>query len=135
MRGGADPGYCRFHHRVIGVVVIGRMSERRTGPYPTRVTLALRIPANQQSARRIGVSTPFGAVSTRENSILVPGVSDFYIYERMNEPGMGPYPPRVALALRAAANQRSARGIGVSTPCGAVLTRENSIFVPQLSEW
>ena len=31
------------------------------------------------------------------------------------------------------ANQRSARGIEVSTPCGAVSTREKSIFVPGLS--
>ena len=46
----------------------------------------------------------------------------------------GPYPPRVALALRAPENQRSALAIGVSTPCDAVSTRDNSIFVPRLSE-
>ena len=45
----------------------------------------------------------------------------------MSEPGMGPYPPWVSLALRAPVNQRSARGIGVSRPCGAVSTRVNSI--------
>ena len=44
------------------------------------------------------------------------------------------YPPRVVLALRPPADKRSASGIGVSTPCGAVSTRENSIFVSGLSE-
>ena len=48
---------------------------------------------------------------------------------RISEPGMGLYPPRIALPLRAPANQRSTRGIGVSTSCGAVSTRKNSIFV------
>ena len=48
--------------------------------------------------------------------------------------GTWPYFPRFVLALRAPANQRSARGIGVSTPFRVVLTRENSIFVPGASE-
>ena len=94
----------------------------------------LRAPANQRSAREIGVSTPCGAVSTRENSIFVPGLSELQGYRRMSEMGTGPYPPRVALDLRALANRRSARGIEGSTPCGAVSTRENSTFVPGLSE-
>ena len=55
-------------------------------------------------------------------------------YGGIYETGMGTYPPRVALALHAPANQRSARGIGISTPCGAVSTRENSIFAPGVPE-
>ena len=48
--------------------------------------------------------------------------------------GRSPGPPRVSLALLAPANQRSARGIGISTPCGAVSTQENSIFVPGVTQ-
>ena len=38
------------------------------------------------------------------------------------------------LDFRAPANQRSADGVGVSTPCGAVSTRGITVFVPALSE-
>ena len=38
------------------------------------------------------------------------------------------------LCVRSPANQRSAGGTGVSTPCGAVSTRGITIFVPGLSE-
>ena len=157
------------------------------GPYPPRVTVALRAPANERLTNGIGISTPCGVVSARENSIFVLGVSELQGYGRMPEPGwgpilpglpshyapqsigdrlvglafshragrcrpgrirfsslgcrscrgmegclnrMGPCPPRVAVALRAPKNQRSARGNWVSAPCGAVSTRENSIFRP-----
>ena len=66
----------------------------------------------------------------------------------MLKPGMGPN-PRVdwgrsngdvtlfshncARSTRTV-NQRSARGIGVSTPCGAVSSQENTIVVPGVSE-
>ena len=46
--------------------------------------------------------------------------------------GTWPYLSPIVLALRALANQRLARGTRVSTPCGAVATRDNSIFVPEL---
>ena len=42
---------------------------------------------------------------------------------------MGPYPPWVELAPRAPANQQSASGVGVSTPCGTVSTRGTTVFV------
>ena len=42
----------------------------------------------------------------------------------------GCYLPRVARAPPASANQRSASGIGVFTPCGAVSTRGTTVFVP-----
>ena len=209
--------------------------------YPPGMALALWAPANQQLANGIGVSTQCGAVSTRENSVIVPGLLELSRYERMSEPGMGPilpgcgligrlglphragryqpggfrfrppfdrvvdawkdfrtvdgalsspdgagsiynpqtisgqpavlgfphrawrrrpgrtlflptgwwsckyreifmiqawsqgYPPRVALALRPPANQRSANGIGISTPCRAFSTREKYIFIPGVS--
>ena len=48
---------------------------------------------------------------------------------------MGTYPPRGRwLYVRSPANQRSACGAGVSTPCGAVSTRGITVFVPRLSE-
>ena len=43
-------------------------------PYPPRVALAPRTPANQQSGSGIGVSTPYGAVPTRGTTVFVPGV-------------------------------------------------------------
>ena len=36
--------------------------------------------------------------------------------------------------FRAPANQRLAGGVGVSTPCGAVPTRQITVFVPALSD-
>ena len=56
------------------------------------------------------------------------------MYGRISDPGMGPYPPRVLLAPRTSANHRSADGGGVSTPCGAVLTRAIAVCVPSWSE-
>ena len=35
-----------------------------------------RAPANQRSARGVGVSTPIGAVSTRGITVCVPGLSE-----------------------------------------------------------
>ena len=71
-----------------------------------------------------------GGVDPVDNSIFVPGVSELQICGRMSEPRRRAYPPRVALALRAPANQRSACGIAVSIPCGAVSTRENRFLSP-----
>ena len=87
------------------------MSEPGMGPYPPQVALALRDSANQQSTRKIGVSTPCGAGRCRYGRTLFssPGCRSC---RGMPEPGMGTYPPRVALALCALVNQRSARGIG-----------------------
>ena len=49
--------------------------------------------------------------------------------------GWGAILPRGALTLcMSPGNQRSASGVGVSTPCGAVSTREKTIFVPGVSE-
>ena len=61
--------------------------------------LYIRISANQRSAGGAGVSTPYGAVSTRGNSRFIPGLSNLKIYERSSDLGMRNYPPRGALAL------------------------------------
>ena len=55
---------------------------------------------NQQSASEVGVSTPCGVVSTRGTTVFVPDLMELQIYGRIYEPGMGPYPPRVAPAKR-----------------------------------
>ena len=44
--------------------------------------------------------------------------------------GMRPYPPRVALAQQNPTNQRSVRGVGISTPCVVVSTTRISVFRP-----
>ena len=102
-----------------------------------RRALAPGAPVNQQSPSGVGVSTPCGAVSTREIYVFVPRLLELYRYGRIRDPGMGNYHPRVrrdlgvvprgnsrrVLASRAPANQQSPSGAGVSTPCGAVSTR------------
>ena len=72
---------------------------------------------------------------------------EMYIYGRISERGMEPYPPRVRrdldlvprgnsrsalVPLLAPANQRSVDGGGIYTPCGAVLSRGITVFVPGL---
>ena len=51
-------------------------------------------------------------------------------------PVMGPYTPRFALAFHTNTGQSVIGwwGFGISTPCGALLTRGNSDFVLRLSE-
>ena len=52
------------------------------------------------------------------------------MYGRISDPGMGPYYlTPVALAPRTPANQQSASGVGVFTPCGAVSTWGTTVFV------
>ena len=46
---------------------------------------------------RVGVSTPCGAVSTRETAVFVAGLLELYMYGRIHDAGLGPYPPWVAL--------------------------------------
>ena len=76
--------------------------------------------------------TPCGTMSTRRITVssLVHGT--FGRYGRTLYSGMGPYPPQVRLTARISANWRWADGVGVSTPCGTVLTREITVFVPNL---
>ena len=49
------------------------------------------------------------------------------MYGRTSDPGMGPYLPRVELAL-------CGSQVGVCTPCGSVSTRGNTVFVSDPSE-
>ena len=48
------------------------------------------------------------------------------MYRMIYDPGMGPYPPVVALTVPTQ--------FGVSIPCGAVLTRKTTVLVPGLME-
>ena len=48
----------------------------------------------------VGVPTPWGAVSIRGITVFVLGLSELSLYGRISDPEMGPYPHRVALALR-----------------------------------
>ena len=100
--------------------IYGRVFVQGIELYTPRVPLASRTRANQRSAGEVGVSTPFGAVSTRGITVFVTDSLKLYMYGRISDPGMIPYPPRAALAPQTRANQRSASGIGVSTTCGAV---------------
>ena len=134
MRGGVNPGEHHFRSRCVGVV------EKRRNLLPGHGALSSTGGADStrssQSAigeRDWGFHIVRGGAIPEDSRFHPWGVgvvvirTDFWT-------GDGPYHPRVALALHAPANQRSARGIGVSIPCGAVLTREQSIFVPGVSE-
>ena len=49
---------------------------------------------------QLGVSTPSGAVSTMGTSVFIPGLLKLSLYGRISDPGMGSYPPWMAMALR-----------------------------------
>ena len=89
-------------------------------PYPPRLASTPRTPANQQSASAVWVSTPCGAASTRRIAAFVSGVLELYIYGRIYDLKMVPYPPRAALAPRTAANQQSASRWGFHTVRGDI---------------
>ena len=65
-------------------------------------------------------------------TVFVLDLLELHMYGRLFVPGMGPYNPRVPLASRTPANQQSASGVGVSTPCGVVSNRGTTVFVPDL---
>ena len=48
----------------------------------------------------VGVSTSWGAVSARENTVFVLGVLELSLYGRISDPGMGRYLYRMAMAPR-----------------------------------
>lgn len=93
--------------QMLSVLEVGpyRIRVRRNCPplvalYLPRVTLPLRTPpVNQRLTNRIGVSTPCGAVLTKENLVPVRGLSELSGYGRISEPRMGRYPPVLALTL------------------------------------
>ena len=98
-------------------------------PYLPRAALAPRTPANKKQAVGVGVSTPCRYVPGGP-PFSSPVCRELYMYVRILDPRMGPYPPRVVLAPRIPANHQSAIGVVVSTPCGAVSTRRTTVFVP-----
>ena len=103
--------------------------------FPGVPWLYVRSPANQQPASGAGVSTPCGAVSTRETTVFVPRLSELQMYGGSCDPGMGLCRPRVALILFSSPSQSAIGRRGwVSTPCGAVSTRGITLFVTGLSE-
>ena len=75
-------------------------------------------------ANGTGVSTPWGEVSTRENSIFFSRLSNFRIYGMTPGPGMGTNRPRVELALQYTNPSQLEIGrsvaLGISTLCGEV---------------
>ena len=112
--------------------------------------------ANFRLTGGIEVFTPSRSISTRENSIFVPGMRSqramdgflncqramdgFFNWEwvlirrvcgrtERGQTSKWLCPPQVQLALRAPANQRSVREIAVSTPNRLVSIRHNSRFV------
>ena len=49
---------------------------------------------------RVGVSKSCGTISTWGTTVFVPGLLKLYMYGNISDRGMGPYPSRMALALR-----------------------------------
>ena len=113
-----------------------------------RRAMAPEAPAIRQSASGTGVSTPFKAVSTRQVLLCGFGLLELLgygmtsdLWMRTNplqvrrDRGLGPRRnPRHAVAPKASANQQSASGTGVSTPCGTVSSWEICLYVPVLLE-
>ena len=94
-----------------------------------------------------GLGFPHRAGRCRSGGLrFVPGLLELWRYGRICDPGMITYLPRVrrdhdvsprnnsrsVLAPWAPANQQSASGVGISTPCGVVSTRGISVFGPGL---
>ena len=89
------------------------------------------------SDRPVGLGFPHRAGRVRPGgSPFRPRFSELKMYEGLYDTGMGSYRARVALALFSNPSQSAIgrRGVGVSTPCGAVSTRRITVFVPGLSE-
>ena len=124
-----------FVSGVLELYMYGKIYDLKMVPYPPRAALAPRTAANQQSASRWGFHTVRGDIDPG-NTVFVPGLLEFYMHGRISDPGMGPYPPRAALALRTSGwgLAMSQSGVGVSTPCGVVSTWGIASFVPGLLE-
>ena len=96
VRGGIVRGDDRFRPRIIGVVDARNAFCSEDGIAYSPGAGGFTNP-NQQSASKVGVSTPCVAVSTRRTTVFVPGLSELYMYGRISDPGIGPYPAQVAL--------------------------------------
>ena len=106
------------------------------GNYAPRGALALYDP-QPISDRPVGLGFPHRAGRFRTGGSLLssPGCQSCRCMERFLIRGWGPVAPGWRWRyFRALANQRSAGGVGFSTPCGAVSTRGITVFVPELSE-
>ena len=147
VRGSVDPRYHRYRSRVFGAVEVRGIYELGKGSYLARVRrnrfalMGLHPPRkalwswNQSttSQRDWGLLTVRGGDDRRKLGFLPRIWPKIQRQGTTSGPGMGPYPPEVKLAqnVRTPANQRSAGMVGISIPCGEVLTRMISVFVPE----
>ena len=104
------------------------------GLYPPRTALW----SSNQSAisqRNWGFFTVRGGVDPRNLGLLPRPIEVLELWNDLWTGNRTLYPPEVELAQHTnTANQISAGGVGISTPCGEVSTRMISTFVPGLSE-
>lgn len=136
MLSGFDPGGDRFIPGSLEMNYCSMTGVYDPGmePFPPRVPLASRTPANQQSAIGVGLCTSCGTVSIRGSTVFVPGLLKLLWYGNISDLGMGPYNTREPLASLTPANQLSANRLGISTPCGAVSTHGTIVFFPSSLE-
>ena len=89
-------------------------------------------PRNSSTIRQwgSGFHTMGGGIDLGKNRFRRRFVQVVHVW-KISYPGVRPYPPRVAPALRTPANQHS--GIGVSTPRGAELTTSGHHFRPRVA--
>ena len=134
LRGGIDPGIC---------VSLGCWSCRYVEGFLTRgwelilpgVRCSMYDPP-PISDRPVGLGFPHRAGRFRPGGspFSSPGCRSCRCMQGFLIRGWEPVVPGWRwLYFRAPANQRTAGGVGVSTPCGAVSTRGITVFVPALS--
>ena len=138
MRGGIDPGKIRLVSGLLELYIYGRIFDPGMGHYHPRVrrhhdvlsrgaTLAARWLHESQPTinQPMGVGFPHLAGRYRPGGCLFSSLGCWSCRdtEEFIIRGWEPILSGFGLALCAPANQRSANGIGVSTPCGADSTR------------
>ena len=70
-----------------------------------RVALTPRTLAISNQAAGLGVPHRAARYRPRRPPVFVPGGLELQVYGTISDPGMGPYPPTVALTPRTLANQ------------------------------
>ena len=126
VRGGAVRGDNRFRPRKIGVVDIRKAFCSEDGIVYSPGASGFTNPSESAISRWGWVSTTCGAVSTRRTTVLRSRprfVGVVRVCGRISDPGMGPSRPGGAGCWLYESQ------VGVSTPCGAVLTRGTTMFV------
>ena len=95
MRGVVDRRITVFVPNSSGLWRYGTVYDPRIRLFHPWVALVIRTPANQWLTRGVGLSTPYGAVSTREIIVFLPDLLELYMYGILYGPGRERYPPRV----------------------------------------